>query len=593
MTQWQDGAKRARMALIALGMAGLTGCGGGGGGGSANPPTPAPAPVQGMTLAQAALNWDLEEADPAGAQFVTGSIEGVTEPVFLFVEYTNTAISSAQFELTGTTTGRLTVNPRPWSALQPGTYQDRITVRACFDTACTRQVAGSPKSVDVTYRLRAATSSPALTLSQYGVAFAAAPHGRRLTQAVTVRDTGNDSSGWTASSDASWLRVTGAGVSGGSMTLSADDTGLAEGQYLATVTLRSDNPRITAPQTMRVGLYVTRQARAASTPGRPVEMPYAIPLVAVDPVRPVFYTAVDERVTARHFYTGAVLATWPLVPVTSPGIIPGKVLSMAVSDDGSELYALELTSQRVHVIDLNRLAVDRSFSVAALDRLASNGQLSFVRLNGRGLLFGNNSSAAIADIGASVFLNPQTGVTEGRLPLSGAGLNLANVVTSVDGRYLYTTRTFADTELLQVRPAINSKGVLFGRETVRPVLSGMLQAMPGGGVLAGLRPLQSVGDTLVDAPAPIRDALMAQNPNSIVTYALGRDGRMLIATNVGVQQLGSTWWLFAPDGQVQARWQDGTYDFNAFWPSYSAMPLCLSSDGLRAQSDYKLIDLPR
>lgn len=341
MVAWGRGRAAARAgttAVAALACLALAGCGGGGssGGSDGGPgpstpppvaplpapqpvpsptpaPAPAPAPTPGLSLDQTALSWDIEEAEPLDAQVITGAINGATEPVFLFVEYTDTAVGMAQFELTGPTTGRLNVYPRPWEALQPGSYRDTVTVRACFDSPCTRPVAGSPKTVEVRYTLRAAAPAPALMLSQYGVAFAAAPHGQRLTQTLTVLDSSSDTSHWTASSDASWLRVTPTGTVGTGPTLAADARGLAAGQYLANVTVRSDNARITQPQTVAVGLYVTQAARATVLAQHPLasDTSNGVPrdTVVVDPVRPVLYSAAFGQVFARHFYTGEVLAS--------------------------------------------------------------------------------------------------------------------------------------------------------------------------------------------------------------------------------------------------------------------------------------------
>lgn len=583
--------------LVALACAALAACGGGGGGGSSGSigGGGGAAPAQGLNLDQTALNWDIEEAETAGSLAITGAINGATEPVFLFVEHTDVAISSAQFELTGTTTGKLTVNPRPWSALQPGSYKDRVTVRACFDSKCTREVVGSPKTVDVNFKLRAAAATPALELSQYGVAFAKAPHGKRLTHNVKVRDTVSDTSAWTATSDAAWLSVTPSGTSGGNLTLTANEAGLAAGQHLASVTVRSDNPRVTGAQTLAVGLYVTRSARAAEMSQRPHDYDVDASLygraATMDPVRPVLYSTFTDRIVARHFYTGELLATWPLLGDTTSGS-RGAILSLTVSDDGRELYALEQRSNSIHVIDLQRSRIDRSFSVAAVDGLFTNfnaGRIVFFRLNGRGMLLANDGP--FPTIGVSTLLNPQTGAKEASLPLDGAGLHLLDLVPSVDGRFIYAGRSDgASRVLLQVRPAINAKGTVFAR--VVSVPGGSPRPMPGGGVMDGFDVFQSTDSALIAAPSPIREALNALTFHPKVAWALGSDGRMLIGTNPYFSEPGADIWLFRADGTLQTRWKDASFNSQAFLPSFPLMSLSISSDGLRAQSDYKLIDLP-
>ena len=62
--------------------------------------------------------------------------------------------------VTGDTTGQLTIFPKQPSQLGAGTFTDTITVRACLDNGCFRQIGGSPKTINVTYTVRSITATP-------------------------------------------------------------------------------------------------------------------------------------------------------------------------------------------------------------------------------------------------------------------------------------------------------------------------------------------------------------------------------------------------------------------------------------------------
>lgn len=229
--------------------------------------------------------------------------------------------------------------------------------------------------------------------------------------------------------------------------------------------------------------------------------------------------------------------------------------------------------------------------MAAVDGLFTNfraGRIAYFRLHGRGMLLANDGPSPT--IGVSTLLDPQTGLKEASLPLDGAGLHLLDLVPSVDGRFIYASREEGSSSLLlQVRPAVNGKGTVFAR--VASVRAGTPRAMPGGGVMADFDVFQSSDSALVAAPSPIRDSLNALTFHTRIASALGSDGRMLIGTHPSLPP-GADLWLFRADGTLQARWQDASFNSQAFLPAFPLMSLNISSDGLRAQSDYKLIDLP-
>jgi hypothetical protein len=67
------------------------------------------------------------------------------------VSSTNKGISDVNFSPNSNTNGTLTVDYKTPAAVGTGTYNDTITLKACLDSACTQQIAGSPLTIASTY----------------------------------------------------------------------------------------------------------------------------------------------------------------------------------------------------------------------------------------------------------------------------------------------------------------------------------------------------------------------------------------------------------------------------------------------------------
>lgn len=589
----------SRLLVWLLVVSALAGCGGGGGGSSDSPGS------SGLRVDQALLNIEVEEGETAPEQIITGSITGATEPVQLSIRYTNRAIAFADFALTSTTTGRVRIRPAAWSTLQPGSYSDTVTVSACFDTACARPVPGSPVVVQVNYTLKAAQAAPVLNLATRGVAFAVVPQGARRTASVRVTDTGGTATRWTATSDAAWLNVTASGISGGEIVLTADERGLAAGQHLATVTVRSDNLLVQQTAALRVGLYLSHgvsaeqlsDVPASHTNGFDVQRTMTVP----DPIRPVLYTVDEGSIVARHFYSGLSTARWTL-----PN---GQVEALAVSGDGRELYVLDSVNKNLAVIDLDNAVVQRTLPLQGLSgvfRNFRNARLASMRLGDRAVLLINQHNMDPVTIGASPVLDAQTGEELGRVNGSAGGLNGADLSVTPDGRSVFGIQTQV-TGVLKLRNVTllrNSKGTVFGRELLSTddfPSAGLPAVRPDvGSVFVGLDEYAVSGTALVRVANPMSESYAGGIGWPFTTArAVAADGRVVVlsrrwyetdATRAVVR-------MFSASGTLQQEWEDVR-------PASFAQPLlpqsgpgdlamCISSDGLRAQNNYQLLELSR
>lgn len=393
-----------------------------------------------FTLDKSALTFVAEEGEHIGSQSIVGTVTGTTEPVFVSVTSTYNGVWYAELmEHTGYS-GRIEVAARHSYWVAPGTYNDTITIKVCFDTLCDREVAGSPRQVPVTYTVTR-TPLPVMQLSDYAVAFASVPHATQLTRSISVSDASGASSTWTATTSAApWLAVTPAGTSGSSMTLTANPAGLAEGFHEALVTVRSSNPEITQDATLRVGLYKSTAGSAATLAQMPPTPDYLVPAPQTasvsDPLRPILYSIAGTQVSIDHFHSGAHLGDLAI----------SNAISIATSRDGSRLYVLKSTPQiGVVVVNLDTRQVINSYELPAeysLDGPLSNLRLTSAQVGGRSVLILNGVRVPVNDSEASIvpFMDADTGQVLGEMHYASSELRSLFAV-SRDSRALYSTET--------------------------------------------------------------------------------------------------------------------------------------------------------
>lgn len=138
-----------RSVVLVAACVALSACGGGGS--SASPPNDVS-----MSESPSSLTVTALQTDPAPtAQFtlVFSTTASGSTPITPFDQFTQNGITgiSAVSGPTGSNTDTLTVQFKSPAALQPGTYTDTVTIKACYESPCVVQVTGSPVTVTTTY----------------------------------------------------------------------------------------------------------------------------------------------------------------------------------------------------------------------------------------------------------------------------------------------------------------------------------------------------------------------------------------------------------------------------------------------------------
>ncbi len=224
--------------------------------------------------------------------------------------------------------------------------------------------------------------------SETGVALTSTPGWSRLSRTLTVSDNFAQNGTWTAQSDKAWLSVTASGTSGGNLTLTANPATLPQDTIsYATITLGSTNSSISAPEPIKVALWkgtVTPVAMAAIQPAQ------AYISVVADPIRPLVYVHKGaSSIDVYHVYTAQKIAT-----ISSLATALGD---MAISPNGDLLYALEMGTRNVAVVDLStQLKINTLHHDTELDR---SWRLKLVRPNGVEILLLSDGGTYLARTG--------------------------------------------------------------------------------------------------------------------------------------------------------------------------------------------------
>lgn len=232
----------------------LTGCGGGGGGSSGGGGTTTPAASPALTFTPASLT----ASAVAGTSLTLNVIAAVARPsdfsgatVFASVTDSNNVIlpsstvvrdSDSQYHAV------LLTSP----TLAAGNYKGSLSVRLCRDSACASQFPGAPVALPYDLTVIPAGSAtfsaaPAMPLSVSAQPGTPAP----APVAVAIAATGRS---WTASSSASWAKLSAAsGTGDGTVSVSFDASGLAQGVYNATLSIQSnDSIKLDLPLSLTV-----------------------------------------------------------------------------------------------------------------------------------------------------------------------------------------------------------------------------------------------------------------------------------------------------------------------------------------------------
>ena len=192
----------ARLGWLALVVLALASCGGGGGGGDGERLT--------LNLSSASVTFTaIQDGATPAAHTVVASLSGggtgyVVDPVV------NGTGFSASFLITSDTTADILITPFA-PTLAAGTYTGTVTLRVCADQNCSRDIAGSPAVINVSYTVqpKQGLAAAPLNLTFTQVRGSAAP----AAQTLGLSDVGGLSYAWNAAvvyqSGGGWLSLNG------------------------------------------------------------------------------------------------------------------------------------------------------------------------------------------------------------------------------------------------------------------------------------------------------------------------------------------------------------------------------------------------
>lgn len=219
----------------------LAACGGGGGGdgGSA---------VLSFTPSTVTANVASGSSATVTVRASANNASLFSSPLYVYVvDSAQVLLPSIELAQVDSLTISATLHTSP--ALAAGRHQGSFQIQLCNDASCTSQIAGSP--VPLPYDL---TITPAPLQAVAASSTAATVHrGGTLGSPVAVSVSG-PTLGWTATTAADWLQITGgSGTGPGSFSVAYLTPTLAEGSYTSTVTVRSsDGQTVTLPFTLQV-----------------------------------------------------------------------------------------------------------------------------------------------------------------------------------------------------------------------------------------------------------------------------------------------------------------------------------------------------
>ncbi len=350
----------------------LAGCGGGGGA-----PTPsitadatalsASAPVTSDSISNLTINLTATNT-PGSGLYVAGTT-------------TNNGVSTLSPGIFTASSGQVQVYLKAPNTLAPGTYKDTVTLKVCTDNNCAAQVAGSPITVSVAYTVTAVTGPGAPTLnvtpdvSVHLLPTDTAPSPAAYYVGASVTNAPNYPLTVKFTATTNGLQPTPAlilaqapnGLQAGdaSLTFKAPAV-LGPGLYTDTVAISvcldaaCVNPVSGSPATVNVS-YLIGNGLPGVNGDTVIQLPLHANDLVWDPVRSVIYASLAaDSPTAPD----SIAVINPITgTMTSAVTLAGEAGNLAISDDGSYLYAVALNTNTVWRLALPSLSVAATLSL--------------------------------------------------------------------------------------------------------------------------------------------------------------------------------------------------------------------------------------
>jgi hypothetical protein len=295
-------------------------------------------------------------------------------------------LSADKSSVSGETAVGITANP---AGLATGDYSGSIVIE-------------EPQThVTLTVPVQLGVDDKRLVVRERGVALSLVGTQSRLTRTIAITDNGHGGTAWSAASDQPWLQLGAAsGSTNGSLALSADASGLADGLHYARVTITPSGGSSAANAVVvRVGVYVARGTTFSASASFRQRDPSPRPTVAyetafvADPIRPYFYdTEGDGQIDIHNAYTGATQGS-----ITIPGAVLGAV---AITPDGSTMYVADLLNGKIYPVNLDTLAVGTGWTPTRMSQ--GTFEMAYTEVNGLPVLVTSEYEVLDAQTGQSL-----------------------------------------------------------------------------------------------------------------------------------------------------------------------------------------------
>lgn len=137
--------------IVFLSLAGCGGGGGGGGGGERTQPDNASLSLNRSTVEVGGT----ERGTDQPTETVVATVSRIPDDgLFIYASGSENGLTNAELVDSGPETIDIELSFRSSAALDAGTYEDTVTVSACYDEGCSRHVIGSPRSITTRYTVQ-------------------------------------------------------------------------------------------------------------------------------------------------------------------------------------------------------------------------------------------------------------------------------------------------------------------------------------------------------------------------------------------------------------------------------------------------------